>query len=158
MLGNCRRISHTARLDSKRLDVSRLLAVVMMGVVCFRVQRTLAVDPDNYRDMYARYCSACHGRDGRGDGVVAPAFTTPPSDLTQLTASHGGTFPFAYVVQVIDGRKTIRAHGTSVMPVWGEVFSREEHPVEALPGSADEAAARNKIIRIAEYVRRLQRK
>ena len=45
-----------------------------------------------------------------------------PPDLTGLTASHGGSFPRRYVLDVIAGRQTPRAHGTREMPVWGDRF------------------------------------
>ncbi len=34
--------------------------------------------------FYTTYCNACHGRDGRGNGPVAPELRTPPDDLTQI--------------------------------------------------------------------------
>jgi mono/diheme cytochrome c family protein len=45
------------------------------------------------RPLYLRYCAACHGREGRGDGPVAPALGEKPTDLTQIAAAHGGQFP-----------------------------------------------------------------
>ena len=100
--------------------------------------------------LYLRYCAACHGRQGRGDGPVAPALGEKPTDLTQLAATHGEEFPLKAVVDAIDGTRTVRAHGVSEMPVWGEVF---------LPDSAspkEKVAGRGKIITIADYLRSLQ--
>ena len=102
------------------------------------------------RPLYLRYCAACHGRQGRGDGPVAPALGEKPTDLTQLAAMHGEEFPLKAVVDAIDGTRTVRAHGVSEMPVWGEVF---------LPDSAspkEKVAGRGKIITIADYLRSLQ--
>jgi len=102
------------------------------------------------RPLYLRYCAACHGRQGRGDGPVAPALGEKPTDLTQLAATHGEEFPLKAVVDAIDGTRTVRAHGVSEMPVWGEVF---------LPDSAspkEKVAGRGKIITIADYLRSLQ--
>ena len=100
------------------------------------------------RPLYLRYCAACHGRQGRGDGPVAPALGEKPADLTQI--AHGGEFPLQAVVEAIDGTRTVRAHGVSEMPVWGEVFQ----PDHASPHQR--LVARSKIIAIADYLRSLQ--
>jgi mono/diheme cytochrome c family protein len=102
------------------------------------------------RQLYLRYCAACHGRQGRGDGPVAPALGEKPTDLTQLAATHGEEFPLQAVIDAIDGTRTVRAHGVSEMPVWGEVFK----PYRASP--KEKLAARSKIIAIADYLRSLQ--
>ena len=44
-------------------------------------------------DLFAFYCATCHGRKGTGDGPVAAALKSPPSDLTLLARRNGGTFP-----------------------------------------------------------------
>ena len=100
--------------------------------------------------LYLRYCAACHGRQGRGDGPVAPALGEKPTDLTQLAATHGEEFPLQAVVDAIDGTRTLRAHGVSEMPVWGEVF----RPDSASP--QQKVVARRKIVPIADYLRSLQ--
>ena len=69
------------------------------------------------RQLYLRYCSACHGSDGKGDGVVSGFLRPKPADLTLLARSHDGVFPTLTVVEVIDGRATPRAHGDPDMPV-----------------------------------------
>jgi mono/diheme cytochrome c family protein len=100
--------------------------------------------------LYLRYCAACHGRQGRGDGPVAPALGEKPTDLTRLAATHGEKFPLQAVIDAIDGTRTVRAHGVSEMPVWGEVFQpNRASPQQRLVG-------RRKIIAIADYLRSLQ--
>ena len=74
--------------------------------------------------IYTRYCAACHGREGKGDGPVAPGLVRKPIDLTALAAKNGGRFPFDKTARAIDGRETPRAHGLPDMPVWGEVFGK----------------------------------
>lgn len=74
------------------------------------------------RRSYATYCASCHGKEGRGDGPVAPDLKVAPTDLTLLSARHGGTFPRERADQVIDGRLAVRGHGTAEMPVWGLTF------------------------------------
>jgi mono/diheme cytochrome c family protein len=72
--------------------------------------------------MYLRYCSACHGPAGKGDGIAGSFMTPKPADLTQIAAKHDGTFPFQAVMAYIDGTNDVRAHGDPTMPVWGETF------------------------------------
>ena len=79
------------------------------------------------KDLFIRYCAACHGESGKGDGPVGATLKKPPADLTQISQKHGGTFPRAKVRQFIDGERPVPAHGLRQMPIWGKVF-REEKP------------------------------
>jgi mono/diheme cytochrome c family protein len=107
---------------------------------------------DAGRTLYVRYCASCHGRDGRGDGPVAPALGQKPTDLTQIAATPGGEFPFVAVCDAIDGTRTVRSHGVSEMPIWGEVFQSD--PASPLE---QQILASGKVMAIARYVRTLQR-
>ena len=79
--------------------------------------------PDALPALLRRLPRARRAR-GRSRGARAG---TAPTDLTQIAAAHGGQFPLEAVVEAIDGTRTVRAHGVSEMPVWGEVF-RADHP------------------------------
>ena len=68
--------------------------------------------------LYRRYCAACHGVEGRGDGPAASALSPRPPDLARLESS------ISDLVRQIDGSRTVRAHGSAAMPVWGEVFEQ----------------------------------
>ncbi len=105
------------------------------------------------RQLYLRYCSACHGESGNGAGVVSGLMNPKPADLTQLAKRAGGTFPFAAVTATIDGRGTLRAHGDPDMPVWGEVLRNEEGP--ALD---KETRTRAKLVQITAYLESIQAK
>jgi mono/diheme cytochrome c family protein len=100
--------------------------------------------------IYVRYCASCHGTAGRGDGVLAPDLRVPPADLTRIAARAAGHFPFEDVRRTIDGRTTTRGHGTSDMPVWGEVFPRASGTDSPDPESA--------ISRLTHYLWSIQRK
>lgn len=71
---------------------------------------------------YISYCGSCHGTSGKGDGSVAKVLTQKPADLTALAAANGGEFPTARVMQAIDGRHEVSAHGSRDMPVWGRAM------------------------------------
>jgi mono/diheme cytochrome c family protein len=110
-----------------------------------------AEEADPGRAAYLKYCSACHGAEGKGDGVVSSALRPRPTDLTQLAKQHGGKYPLVAVIESIDGQKKIAAHGDSEMPVWGEVLFKEG-------AMADPAAAkaRGQVQLIANYVGTIQ--
>jgi mono/diheme cytochrome c family protein len=73
--------------------------------------------------IYVRYCASCHGLSMKGDGAVASGLKNVPTDLTILSATNKGAFPYDRVASIIDGRTTSRIHGTPDMPVWGEIFA-----------------------------------
>jgi mono/diheme cytochrome c family protein len=78
---------------------------------------------------YLSSCAACHGEDGRGDGILASILKVPPADLTTLARRNGGYFPLTAVTEIIDGRTLIAAHGTREMPIWGfDVKTRNRIP------------------------------
>ena len=88
---------------------------------------------------YLSSCAACHGEDGKGEGVVASVLKEPPTDLTMLSRRNGGHFPLAAVTEIIDGRTLIAAHGTRDMPIWGF-----------------DVRVRNRIPLIVDYLTRIQ--
>jgi mono/diheme cytochrome c family protein len=96
--------------------------------------------------LYRRYCASCHGVTGRGDGPVADALVARPTDLTRLRSE------VPDLMQQIDGRRTIRAHGTAAMPVWGYVF---EHARRGEPHKGRSSLLEVQVL--AEHVRNLQR-
>ena len=100
--------------------------------------------------IYLRYCAACHGRDGRGDGPVSAGLRAKPIDLTQLAAKNNGKFPYEKVARAIDGRETSRVHGTPDMPVWGQVLAKTSGTDAA---NVDEA-----VKRLTHFVWSIQKK
>ncbi len=101
------------------------------------------------QDFYA-YCASCHGPMGRGDGPVASALKKRPADLTQLAKNNNGSFPYARVRTVIDGRaQGVGIHGPAEMPVWGERFSKD---------GKNDPQVRGQILSIVDYVASIQEK
>lgn len=100
--------------------------------------------------IYVRYCGSCHGTQGRGDGILAPDLRVPPTDLTRLAAKAGGRFQFDEVRRSVDGRKTVRGHGSADMPVWGEVFPRAS--------GTDSPDTESAIWRLTHYIWSIQQK
>lgn len=101
--------------------------------------------------VYARYCAACHGADGRGKGPAAEVLRIRPPDLTKIAARRGGEFPAGEIARVIDGRFQIPAHGGREMPVWGYRFGADIPETEL-----GEAIARGRIASLVEYLMTIQ--
>lgn len=106
----------------------------------------MAVETDRGKAEFGSKCASCHGRGGAGDGVVAPALRTKPPDLRQLARKNGSVFPERFLVNVIDGRKSLRAHGNYEMPVWGRELSN---------GNSD-ASESARIKAIVDYLKSIQ--
>lgn len=119
-------------------------------VLGFAIAVTLAAAPALADDattagtMYRLYCASCHGESGAGDGPVASSLVGGAPDLRLLERNNGGVFPEAVLRTVIDGRRTLRAHGSYAMPVWGRDLS-------AIGGGATQT-----INAIVEYLKGLQ--
>ena len=127
-----------------------LLAVLVLGLL----GSALAAESDDTdRRLYLRYCGACHGPAGKGDGIAGTVMRPKPADLTQIAKQNHGDFPFLRVVDIIDGRNTVRAHGDPNMPVWGEILEEQ-----AGWDAARRIEARGRIMLITDYLRSIQEK
>jgi mono/diheme cytochrome c family protein len=87
-------------------------------------------------ELYRAYCAACHGDKGKGDGPVASALRTTPTNLTRLTAANRGTFP----------AQRVPAHGTTDMPTWGNTFR----------AMGDETLVRQRVTALTRYLESIQ--
>jgi mono/diheme cytochrome c family protein len=75
------------------------------------------------KDSFEAYCASCHGAEGRGNGPVARELKAAPRDLTMLASHNRGVFPRDHVRAVLTGTgRTVAAHGTTEMPIWGPLF------------------------------------
>jgi hypothetical protein len=101
-------------------------------------------------ENFTAYCAVCHGMDGRGSGVAAPAMRAAVPDLTMLAARHNGRFDAAAVEYAIRGtaKMATPAHGTTEMPIWGRVFA---------PLPADQPVASMRVKNLVRYIESIQR-
>ena len=128
--------------------VIALLAPALLATP-FCAQAAGAPNPNH--EVYLKLCSSCHGPAGKGDGPLAPMLTPKPSDLTQLAKKNGGEFNALAVYEAISGPHLAAAHGTSQMPVWGEVLRQE-------PGGAEPRASEISLAKVVNYLRSIQAK
>jgi mono/diheme cytochrome c family protein len=142
------RTAKRAAIAGARPRVGRTASISTLVLVAssFLVTGIASADDEAAR-LYGTLCASCHGASGRGDGPAAEALSPRPTDLTASTAS------VPELMRIIDGRRTVRAHGDAAMPVWGRTFE------QALEGSGREHRdALNQVQMLAEYVRSLQKK
>ena len=119
----------------------------------------LSVDDTGKRDFESK-CASCHGVSGKGDGPLAIILPEVPGDLTRLSRSNGGVFPGVIVRAIIDGRLQMAAHGSRVMPVWGEDFLHREtgnpRDVSAEASTSRETRVNARIRALVFYLSQLQ--
>jgi mono/diheme cytochrome c family protein len=144
-------VTHPRRAALTRVRLGRLVAVSVPALIVAGLVASAAqpAGPDGAR-LYRSYCASCHGASGRGDGPMVQFLRVPPTDLTQLTSRHGGTFNEDEVARAIDGRIRIGSHGPSDMPVWGDAFS------SSLARGSSELAYRDRVRAIVRYLASLQ--
>jgi high-affinity iron transporter len=58
----------------------------------------------NGAKLYTRYCAACHGKEGKGDGLGGAKLEPKPSNLTDAEWKHGSTDTEIFAV-IHDGAK-----------------------------------------------------
>lgn len=134
--------------------MGKTIGAGLLGLVALVALPAGATEPEApHREAYLRYCGACHGHRGQGDGVAAPFLQPKPPDLTVLAKKNDGQFPHMRVMRIIDGRDTLRAHGDAAMPVWGEVFHDQTSWTQAT-----RAEVQGKIMAITDYLRSIQAK
>jgi mono/diheme cytochrome c family protein len=126
-----------------------------------------ADDSDVGKAEFQSSCASCHGTDAKGKGPVSEQLKIPPPDLTMLARRYNGVFPTDTVYETINGLKTIPAHGTREMPVWGERFNpiiNLPHYVDpsywkmAGPDQSPEVVVRKRILAVVDYLGRVQQK
>ena len=84
-----------------------------------------------------------------------------------LAKNNNGVFPTNAVYETINGLKSIPAHGTREMPIWGERFNpiiNLPHYVDpsywqkAGPEQSPEVVVRKRILSVVDYLGRIQQK
>jgi mono/diheme cytochrome c family protein len=107
----------------KRL-VLPLIVLVIIGVAGFSIffEDKHAAEG---RRLFVRYCSACHGESGKGDGYNASSLDPRPRDLTDKAEPYMVNLTNAEVYEVIQkGGKGIDM--APMMPVFGHTLSPQE--------------------------------
>ena len=104
---------------------------VFIGVLVMMLNAYVHAESSTGQDEYTKYCAACHGSDGKGNGPKGNQLAATPTDLTLISKVNGGSFPETVVYNIIDGRRVGDYHGQE-MPIWGERFRDIEGNEEAV--------------------------
>ncbi|HSN22241.1 MAG TPA: cytochrome c [Usitatibacter sp.] len=137
-------------------------AVAVAFAFQVQAQPPAGAKEDMGKHEYEAHCAVCHGETGKGDGPYLRLLGLQSvPDLTKLSERNSGVYPFERVYETIDGRRQIRAHGTSDMPIWGQRYNMEalgtyyEYPdAPSLPAWY----VRARILALTEYLARIQTK
>lgn len=124
-----------------------ILALLLELTAC--TQGTLEIPAGS--ELFANYCSACHGVLGEGDGPVASVMQVSVPNLRTLSERSDGSFPAEAVSAYVDGRNLPVSHGDRYMPVWGNVFRWSE---ESVPEAERQAQLR--IAALVEFLETIQ--
>lgn len=128
-----------------------LLGSGLSAVASIGVAQDSTADPG--WQEYSIACAGCHGESGLGNGPLAELLNVATPNLTDLTQSNGGAFPYEAVLTTIDGRDGVRAHG-SAMPIWGERFQAS---ATSQRGETAEMVARGRILSLVYYLKSVQK-
>jgi mono/diheme cytochrome c family protein len=111
-------------------------SALVLGIVVFAIvaaafaARTPPRRTVDGRELYVRYCAACHGLQADGNGPLASVLRVAPTDLRRLGERRGRPLPAEPIARFIDGREAVVAHGPRDMPVWGERFHAPEDVID----------------------------
>ena len=128
--------------------------LIAASLVSLAFSAASSQDLGNGKAEYMNSCAVCHGPEGKGDGPLDDVLQRRPADLTRLSRMNGGTFPYAHVFAVIDGRYGVPSHGDREMPVWGRQFLSGD--ASKFGPSAGEIVTTERIHDLAGYVQSLQ--
>lgn len=104
--------------------------------------------------LYLDYCATCHGIDLDGQGPMAGAMVIKPANLVDLSSNNAGDFPLVRVIERIDGRDPLVAHG-SPMPVYGDFFEGVDVVLKAPSGQP--IMTSQPIVDLVAFLRSVQR-
>ena len=122
------------------MKIATMSAIILVGTVLVsgpagaEAQETpefSSRDAARGESSFRTYCSACHGRDAKGDGPLGKDLKVPPANLTLLSEKRNGEFPYQDVYKTIEGGKRVRGHGSTDMPAWGDAFLTTDSKEEA---------------------------
>lgn len=59
------------------------VTIVFLGAAALSAKGEEGGEYGQRKTIYQEKCQMCHGEDGKGDGIMSSAFSTPPADFTK---------------------------------------------------------------------------
>jgi mono/diheme cytochrome c family protein len=128
-------------------------ALPAIFVVFSALSPAVADETDIGARLYQESCSGCHGATGKGGGELSKLLNVQVPALTGLAAANDGAFPMLDVIQIIDGRTGVRAHG-GPMPIFGSLYTASS--VTAGSDYSSVIEVRGRILSLAMYLQSIQ--
>ena len=138
--------------------VKAMSVLLALGLMTFSVASRAADPVDLGKQEYVNNCAVCHGLLGKGDGPYASVINTRTGDLTRLSSGNGGVFPVSRVYGTLDGTRMSKGHGTTAMPIWGNIYKVKAAEYYMDIPYDQEAFVRARILALIDYLSRLQEK
>lgn len=135
----------------------RKFAIVLSGLMALAAcQETAEMPgPQDGRALFTQNCAVCHGEDAKGDGEMARSMAKPPKNLTLIEVRHGGTFPRAKIMSIIDGYARSDMSGPG-MPEFGALLEGDLVPFDS--GDGVQTPTPRKLVALLEYLVSIQAK
>jgi hypothetical protein len=133
------------------------VTATIVGIAAISISTLCAAQQADFgKREYDSKCSACHGKQGEGDGAQVFFLDTRIADLTALSKKNSGAFPFRQVYETLDGRY-LKAQNLQDMPIWGNLYMTTAIDLDLSPHDS-EAYVRDRILALTEYIYGMQSK
>lgn len=137
------------------------ITTLLLSLAATALMGTSAMAQTAGEKEYMNACASCHGKDGTGNGPISRVISSDVPDLTVLAQNNDGKFPLLKVMQIIDGRQGVAAHGSDKpdweagMPVWGDRF--QDEAIGSCGPYGAEVVVRGRIQVLADYIESIQK-
>lgn len=107
----------------KNLSLIAAIFVIAGGLFTATAFAEKPGDAAKGKEIYGQYCAACHGAEGKGDGVAAQALDPKPRDLSDAAFTSTITNDHMYKV-IAEGGPAVGL--SPLMAAWGGIISEQE--------------------------------
>ena len=100
-----------------------VLALTLFALSMTGIGTATAQNPEEGKKIYVTYCTACHGENGKGDGMAAQSLPVRPADHTNGAVMNQLSDKFL-VDLISKGGSAVGK--SSFMPAWGSSFNEKQ--------------------------------
>lgn len=142
------------------MKAKRFTRTLLIAALASLATGAFAADPAKTLGQreFEGHCAVCHGVTGKGDGTYSGIIGMKMADLTVLSTKNNGVFPVERVYKTIEGTTAPKAHGTRIMPIWGQRYRLEAAEFYPELPYDERAFVRVRINALIDYLLTLQTK